>query len=103
MPYRTITYELDDHVALLTYNRPHQRNAISRDMNAELHDAWQRFRDDDDAFVLVLTGAGEAFCAGWDLEDAAEWPQGIGTASGATSTPWRESAAIPGAPTFSSR
>jgi enoyl-CoA hydratase len=76
MPYRTITYELDDHVAVLTYNRPHQRNAISRDMNAELHDAWQRFRDDDDAFALVLTGAGEAFCAGWDLEDAAEWPQG---------------------------
>jgi enoyl-CoA hydratase len=73
MPYRTITYELDDHVAVLTYNRPHQRNAISREMNAELHDAWQRFRDDDDAFALVLTGAGEAFCAGWDLEDAAEW------------------------------
>ena len=42
-------------------------------MNAELHDAWQRFRDDDDAFVLVITGAGETtFCAGWDLQDAAE-------------------------------
>src|SRR3712207_4148586 len=44
-------------------------------MNAELHDAWQRFRDDDDAFVLVITGAGDAFCAGWDLADAAEWPR----------------------------
>jgi len=72
--YRTLTYELDDHVAVLTYDRPEQRNAVSREMNAELHDAWQRFRDDDDAFVLVITGAGDAFCAGWDLQDAAEWP-----------------------------
>jgi enoyl-CoA hydratase/carnithine racemase len=73
--YRTITYELDGNVAVLTYDRPEQRNAISREMNAELHDAWQRFRDADEEFVLVITGAGDAFCAGWDLADAAEWPQ----------------------------
>jgi enoyl-CoA hydratase len=79
MSYSTIKYELHDHVAVLTYDRPEQRNAVSRGMNAELHDAWQRFRDDDDAFVLVIndafvlviTGAGDAFCAGWDLADAA--------------------------------
>ena len=42
-------------------------------MNEELHHAWQRFRDDADAFVLVITGAGETtFCAGWDLQDASE-------------------------------
>jgi len=42
-------------------------------MNEELHHAWQRFRDDDGAFVLVITGAGDTtFCAGWDLQDAAE-------------------------------
>src|SRR5439155_1380948 len=53
-------------------NRPDQHNAVNRKRNEELHDAWQRFRDDDDAFVLVLTGAGETtFCAGWDLADAA--------------------------------
>jgi enoyl-CoA hydratase len=74
MDYRTITYELEEHVAVLTYNRPAKRNAVSREMNSELHDAWQRFRDDDEAFVCVLTGAGDAFCAGWDLQDAAEWP-----------------------------
>jgi enoyl-CoA hydratase len=71
MSYSTIKYELHDHVAVLTYDRPEQRNAVSRAMNAELHDAWQSFRDDDDAFVLVITGAGDAFCAGWDLADAA--------------------------------
>jgi enoyl-CoA hydratase len=72
MEYRNLTYENDGHVAILTYDRPDQRNAVSREMNEELHHAWQRFRDDDDAFVLVITGSGEAFCAGWDLQDAAE-------------------------------
>ena len=61
MEYETIRYELDDHVGVLTYDRPEQRNAVSRRMNEEL--------------VLVITGAGDAFCAGWDLADAAEWPQ----------------------------
>lgn len=57
----------------LTYNRPDQHNAISRKMNDELHHAWQCFRDDDSAFVLVITGTGETtFCAGWDLRDARE-------------------------------
>lgn len=71
--YETLTYEAQDHVRILTYNRPEQRNAISRRMNAELHEVWQDFRDDNDAFVLVLAGAGDLFCAGWDLQDAAEW------------------------------
>ena len=72
MDYETVRYELNDHVAVLTYDRPEQRNAVSRRMNEELHHAWRRFRDDPDAFVLVITGAGDAFCAGWDLADAAE-------------------------------
>jgi len=75
MSYRTIDYELDGHIAVLTLDRPDQRNAISREMNDELHDAWQRFRDADEEFVLVITGSGDAFCAGWDLADAAAWPQ----------------------------
>jgi enoyl-CoA hydratase len=73
MGYETLGYEQTDHVVTLTYDRPEQHNAVNRLMNRELHDAWQRFRDDDDAFVLVITGAGETtFCAGWDLQDAAE-------------------------------
>jgi enoyl-CoA hydratase len=74
MDYETLLYEQDGHVVTLTHNRPEQRNAVSRTMNAELHHAWQRFRDDDEAFVLVTTGSGDAFCAGWDLQDAAETP-----------------------------
>src|ERR671922_317171 len=72
MDYETLLYERDQHVVTLTYDRPDQHNAVNRVMNRELHDAWQRFRDDPDAFVLVITGAGETtFCAGWDLGDAA--------------------------------
>jgi enoyl-CoA hydratase len=73
--YRNIAYERDGHVTVITYDRPEQRNAISREMNAELHHAWRRFRDADDEFVLVITGRGDAFCAGWDLADAAAWPK----------------------------
>jgi enoyl-CoA hydratase/carnithine racemase len=73
MDYETLRYEQDGHVVTLTYDRPDQHNAVNRTMNRELHHAWQRFRDDDSAFVLVITGAGETtFCAGWDLQDAAD-------------------------------
>jgi enoyl-CoA hydratase len=72
MKYETLVYEHDEHVVTLTYNRPDQHNAVNRKMNEELHHAWRRFRDDEDAFVLVITGSGETtFCAGWDLADAA--------------------------------
>jgi enoyl-CoA hydratase len=74
--YETLRYESEGHVTMLTYDRPEKRNAVSRQMNRELHDAWQRFRDDPEAFVLVITGEGDAFCAGWDLEDAAELGKG---------------------------
>jgi enoyl-CoA hydratase len=72
MDYEHLTYTQDGHVVTLVYDRPEQHNAINRAMASELHDAWRRFRDDEDAFVLVITGAGETtFCAGWDLADAA--------------------------------
>src|SRR5437763_189875 len=73
MDYETLSYEQDEHVVTLTYDRPEQHNAISRGMAVELHHAWRRFRDEDDAFVLVITGAGDTtFSAGWDLGDASE-------------------------------
>jgi enoyl-CoA hydratase len=72
MEYQTLTYTKDEHVVTLVHNRPDQHNAINRTMAGELHDAWERFRDDDDSFVLIVTGAGETtFSAGWDLGDAA--------------------------------
>ena len=72
MEYKNIIYEMDDHVATITLNRPQVHNCLNRETAKELQTAWKNFRDDDEAFVAVITGAGEkAFSAGWDLNDAA--------------------------------
>ncbi len=57
-----------DGVAVVTINRPAKRNAMTAAMCSQLAAAWQRFRDSDDR-VAVLTGAGDMFCAGADLND----------------------------------
>jgi E-phenylitaconyl-CoA hydratase len=67
----TVLYELDGHVATITYNRPAAMNAINGEMRRDLNDAFSRFRDDEDAWVGIVTGAGKAFCAGADLRDGA--------------------------------
>jgi E-phenylitaconyl-CoA hydratase len=58
---------IDDMLALVTLNRPDKRNAINDEMRAELTDAFARFDADPSIRVVVLTGAGSAFCAGGDL------------------------------------
>jgi E-phenylitaconyl-CoA hydratase len=64
-----VTYELDGHVATITYNRPDALNAINGEMRRDLNAAFSRFRDDEDAWVGIVTGAGRAFCAGADIRD----------------------------------
>jgi E-phenylitaconyl-CoA hydratase len=64
-----VTYSLDDHVATITLNRPEARNAINGALRQELNAAWDRFRDDEDAWVGILTANGDVFCAGGDLKD----------------------------------
>jgi (E)-benzylidenesuccinyl-CoA hydratase len=67
----TALYELDGHVATITYNRPDALNAINGRMRRDLNDAFSRFRDEEDAWIAIVTGAGKAFCAGADLRDGA--------------------------------
>jgi enoyl-CoA hydratase/carnithine racemase len=66
-----VRYEVTDHVATITLDRPDKLNAINRAVRRGLNAAWLRFRDDEDAWVAVLTGAGHSFCAGADLVDGA--------------------------------
>ncbi|MEP2682436.1 MAG: enoyl-CoA hydratase-related protein [Sulfitobacter sp.] len=69
MDYETITYALTDDVALITLNRADKMNALTTQMRAELtHAVTEGGRA---ARVVVLTGAGRAFCSGQDLADRA--------------------------------
>jgi enoyl-CoA hydratase/carnithine racemase len=63
----------DDGIAVITINRPEQRNCLSREVREGLFAAWERFEKDDGARIAILTGAGEkAFCAGGDLKEMVE-------------------------------
>ncbi len=67
MNYETLDYRVEDGVLRLTLNRPEQLNAFTVQMADELVDAYQRASGDDDVRVILVTGAGRAFCAGMDL------------------------------------
>src|SRR6478736_5373538 len=62
-----VGYELDGHVATITYNRPDALNTINGEMRRDLNAAFDRFRDEEDAWVGIVTGAGRAFCTGADI------------------------------------
>jgi enoyl-CoA hydratase/carnithine racemase len=64
-----VLYSKDDHVVTISYNRPERLNAINGAMREGLNEAWLAFRDDEDAWVAILTGSGRAFCAGADIKD----------------------------------
>lgn len=71
--YETIEVQLvDPGVAVLTLNRPDKLNAVNLKMMMELREAFRALDDDQRAKVIVLKGAGRAFCAGADLEWSAE-------------------------------
>ena len=61
----------DNHIAVITMNRPEALNAMNRAFNAKMQEAMQAFAADDDVWVAILTGAGRAFCAGRDLKERA--------------------------------
>ncbi|MFG1265809.1 MULTISPECIES: enoyl-CoA hydratase [Xanthobacter] len=67
MDFKTIRYVVDDRVATVTLHRPEQMNALNDQIVAELHEAMSLADRDRAARVIVLTGAGRAFCAGGDI------------------------------------
>jgi enoyl-CoA hydratase/carnithine racemase len=67
MPEKVL-YEKRERIASITLNRPEARNAIDPDVHRLMIESWADFRDDDSVDVAILTGSGEAFCAGADLK-----------------------------------
>jgi 2-(1,2-epoxy-1,2-dihydrophenyl)acetyl-CoA isomerase len=67
LTFQTITYELKDHLAWLTLNKPNSFNAINLELAQDFTRALQQAEQDDNVRVLVITGSGKAFCAGGDL------------------------------------
>jgi len=66
--FDTLTYGVDDRLARVTLNRPQRLNAINRAMPGEIQAAVAEANADESVHVIVLRGAGRAFCAGYDLD-----------------------------------
>lgn len=67
--FETVKYEVDAHTATITLNRPEALNALSPHMITELRAAYDEAENDDDVWLLVVTGTGRAFCAGADVRE----------------------------------
>ncbi len=64
-----VEIESSERIATLRLNRPHAKNAIDKEMHETLCAAWERLGRDDTVDVVILTGTGDAFCAGMDLKE----------------------------------
>lgn len=70
MELKTVLFEVADHVATITLNRPEVMNGFNQEMLEEFAAIWQTVKTDDDVHVVVLRGAGErAFCTGMDVKE----------------------------------
>jgi enoyl-CoA hydratase/carnithine racemase len=67
MEYSEILFDVADHIATITLNRPDRMNAFTGTMMREVIDAFDQTDADDDVRAVIVTGAGRAFCAGADL------------------------------------
>src|SRR6267154_2325316 len=70
--FDNIRYEVDGHKATITLNRPDALNALSPHMISELRTAYDESENDDNIWILIVTGTGRAFCTGADVAEIPE-------------------------------
>ena len=80
MGYEDIILEKKENIATITLNRPEKLNALGGQMGEELKDAYRFLEEDDETRVVVITGAGRAFCSGGDVRSLPGSSQGAGLA-----------------------
>ncbi|MFT6556273.1 MAG: enoyl-CoA hydratase [Sneathiella sp.] len=85
MTEEIVLYERDDRIARITLNRPHALNAINEELPGAIRRAVEKANNDDAVHVIILQGAGRAFCSGYDLKIYAETP---GSNPGFQEMPW---------------
>ena len=69
MSYEFLTLDREGQIATVTLNRPEKRNALNSTLRAEIARAFGELATDDSVSVVILTGAGSVFCAGFDLSE----------------------------------
>jgi len=87
--FQTVQFDVDTRIATITLNRPERKNAMNQQLKDELRQCWQRVKADPEIWVAIITGAGDAFSSGADVESLA---------TGGFTRPdrWRELAMIEG-------
>jgi enoyl-CoA hydratase len=84
MSQPAVIVEQEDHVLVVTLNRPEKKNAVNCEVMCRLYDAWVRLDDEDALRVGILTGRGDTFCAGMDLSEIGKMRAGV------SDNPWME-------------
>jgi feruloyl-CoA hydratase/lyase len=69
MDFETLDVSVIDGIVRIALNRPQKKNAMNPRLHIEMTELLDSLRDDDAARVLVITGNGDAFCAGMDLKE----------------------------------
>jgi len=87
--FETVLFDVQQRVATITLNRPERKNAMNQQLKDELRSCWQRVKADADIWVAIITGAGDAFSSGADVESLA-------TSGFVKPDRWRELAMIEG-------
>ena len=79
----SVTYEVADHIATITLNRPDRRNALNWDAYARLEEAFRRAVSDEAARCVIVTGTDPAFCSGDDVGEIMAGPDAFAKRGGA--------------------